>query len=751
MTKTRASRLTRIVVVASALTLGAAACTSDDPPPRASGGFLGLRSAPVALQSDRDCAAVLDDFQTFAEPVMVDSFAGVGFGLDDTAGTTAVAASESATDGDRAAGALPATGDNGGGTGGDSSQTNTQEEGIDEPDVVENDGTNVYVVDGSELVVLDGATAAVLSRTELGTWGAQLLLQDDRLLVISGGGYAYAVAEDVAVAAESDPATGAAEPSDEGKLIAPDQDPDAGTTEPSPMPTDPPEFAAGTIVQLFDVSDPASPAIVETTELEGYHVATRVVGGVARVVVSTYPEFHTMPMPAVASDGAESSRIALADQVEQQIDETTIDDWLPQFRTTAAGDDPVQGSAVSCESVFVPEVNAGVTETSVMRFDFDGGFDPAETTTVVAETATVYASPTTLYLAANRWIPFEDQAGVAAEEFRTALHAFDLSGDGAAAHIGAGDIAGTVLNQYSLSEFEGHLRVATTEGTPWDERTASQSGVRVLRLEGAVLTEVGSVSGLGLTETIQSVRFMGPVAYVVTFRQTDPLYVIDLSDPGAPRAVGELKIPGFSSYLHPTEPGRLVGIGRDADEEGVDQGLLISLFDVTDPTAPRQIQTWTDREAWSNAGFDPKAFLYWAPESALAIPFERYSTVSEPVAEAEAREIEAREAEGDTGSGTSGSGGTVEPAPAPDEPDGTEPAPSDDVATDIAPAPNQELGIMVLDIDDGGITERGLVRADGRYPSRALVVQGRLWSLFEGGVAVSDFGSVASAIFHAYR
>lgn len=665
--------------------MGVAACSSPDPEPASSGpdtGFVGLRgAAPTMLQEGRTCDAVLEDFQTFAPEVLRDvSGDGSGFttgafeqGADDAAeAPTAEADTASAA-----------------GNAGATSDTNTQEAGIDEPDVVETDGDFVYLVDGDRLVILDGATAEVRSQTQLTGHGAQLLLSGDRLLAVTGGyGYGGPVASgnapDVAVATEPPPL----EPGDEPIPVDP---------FPMPTPVEPPSFAAGTVIQLIDVSDRTAPTTLETTELEGQHVSTRVVDGVARVVLSTYPQmvpFADMPVLEEQGPADDSTGDAIADGVAS----TTITDWLPSFRTsTDQGATTVEGQLVDCEDVLVPEVNAGLAETSVLRVDFEDGFDPSHTTTVVAEAGAVYASASTLYLAANRYVSAGDQAGIAAEDWSTAIHAFDLRGDGAAAHIGAGEVPGNTLNQYSLSEHDGHLRIATTEGTPWGGGGDSESAVRVLRLAGDTFTEVGMVGGLGRTETIQSVRFMGPVGYVVTFRQTDPLYVIDLSDPTAPAAVGELKIPGFSSYLHPVGEGRLVGVGRDADLEGNDRGLLLSLFDVSDPTDPQQIQTYTEADAHSAAGHDPKAFLWWAPESVAVVPMERFGASTQQ------------------------------------RPDGF------------------ELGMTVFDVDDSGITERATVTVDGRYPSRALVVQDRLWSVFDGGVFTSNLANPADGVFTGFR
>lgn len=683
-----AHRGIRTFAVLAAVTVAATACSTDGGSPPTSGGqaFQGLRgAAPVALQSDRSCGDVLDDFQSFAPAVLSDQM----FGFAEGGAATASAGFEDVGDDMAAdAGAERAAAPDEAqleAADGSSSDTNTQEAGIDEPDVVENDGEFVYVVDHgpdqAHLVILDGATAEVLSRTPLASYGAQLLLQGDRMLVVTSGGYGYPMPMPVEDGAASDP--------------APDEEPIP--VDPFPMPTEPPGFSAGTVLQLLDVSDRRAPQVVQTTEIEGHHVSTRVVDGVARVVVSSYPDAQPLLEGASLRLGDAGGQDSVRAAMEAGIADTTIDDWLPAFRTTVADAGEVasrtstEGSLVTCEDVFVPEVNAGIAQTSVLRVDFADGFDPADTTTVVAEAGTVYASTSTLYVAANTYVPLQEQGRIVGEDFSTALHAFDLRGEGPAAHLGAGEIPGHLLNQYSLSEHDGYLRAATTEGAPWGGGEDSQSGVRVLQLDGGALVEVGAVTGLGVTETIQSVRFMGPVGYVVTFRQTDPLYVIDLSDPSAPRAVGELKIPGFSSYLHPVGEGRLVGIGRDADLDGRDQGLLVSLFDVADPTAPAQLQTWTEREAWSIAGDDPKAFLHWAPESAVIVPLERFGS------------------------------GSV------------------------------ESGIVVLDVADSGITERALVTAEGRYPSRALVVQGKLWSLFDGGVVVSDFANPAQGAFTGFR
>ena len=143
----------------------------------------------------------------------------------------------------------------------------------------------------------------------------------------------------------------------------------------------------------------------------------------------------------------------------------------------------------------------------------------------------------------------------------------------------------------------------------------------VLERDGRELRVVGSVAGLGEGEQIFAVRFMGEIGYVVTFRQTDPLYTIDLSDPTAPKVVGELKILGYSAYLHPIGEGLLLGVGQDADEQGRTSGTQVSVFDVSDLANPIRIHQYTFPEfSRSQAEFDHHAFLYWPPTGIAVLP-----------------------------------------------------------------------------------------------------------------------------------
>ena len=180
-----------------------------------------------------------------------------------------------------------------------------------------------------------------------------------------------------------------------------------------------------------------------------------------------------------------------------------------------------------------------------------------------------------------------------------------------------GTVPGFILNNYALSEHNGDLRVASTEEAPWS--TPGASRVSVLRQDGARLVQVGAVTGLGEEgERIYGVRFMGERGYIVTFRQTDPLYTLDLSNPTAPRVAGQLKIPGYSAYLHPVGENQLLGIGREGT------AVKTSLFDVSNLAAPTEVTKLLIPSSTTSVEEEPHAFLYWAPKNLMVMPVQSY-------------------------------------------------------------------------------------------------------------------------------
>ena len=252
---------------------------------------------------------------------------------------------------------------------------------------------------------------------------------------------------------------------------------------------------------------------------------------------------------------------------------------------------------------------------------------------VVTIGGTIYSSASTLYVSTIKGNFFNGPVPVGVRtapirpqtpqpNTKTALHAFDLAPADGASYLASGEVPGMLLNQFSMSEFDGVLRVATT--TPNEGfGTRQESAVYAMNRNGRSIDVIGKVGGLGRNELIYAVRFLGELGYIVTFRQTDPLYVIDLRNPRAPRIAGELKIPGYSAYLHPMAPGYLIGVGQDATDAGQRLGTMLQVFDVRDPYNPRQ-SAKLRVGGNSEAEYNHRAFLWWPRTADVFVPNTNY-------------------------------------------------------------------------------------------------------------------------------
>jgi hypothetical protein len=283
---------------------------------------------------------------------------------------------------------------------------------------------------------------------------------------------------------------------------------------------------------------------------------------------------------------------------------------------------------VRCRQVRRMKAFTGLGTLTVLTLDMSGArpmLPAVDADALMTSGDTVYASEDRLYVASERWLGSDPSRAEVLDEAATGLHAFDTTRPGETAYAGSGEVPGYLLNQWSLSEHEGVLRAATTSMPPWQSRARSESAVRTLEERDGRLVEVGRAGGLGRGERIYAVRFMGPIGFVVTFRQVDPLYTLDLSDPRAPKVVGELKVPGYSAYLHPLGDGLLLGIGQDATEEGRTTGVQLSLFDVSDLRNPvRLAHRGLGASTYSEVEDDHHAFLWWGPDKLAVIPVHRY-------------------------------------------------------------------------------------------------------------------------------
>lgn len=199
-------------------------------------------------------------------------------------------------------------------------------------------------------------------------------------------------------------------------------------------------------------------------------------------------------------------------------------------------------------------------------------------------------------------------------DFVTQIHQFDVSDPEQARYVASGQTQGRLLNSYAMSAADGRLRVATTR----QNGGTTDNAIVVLAPRGQELTEVGQVGGLGAGEQIYAVRFLGDVAWVVTFRQVDPLYAVDLSDPTRPTVRGEPKLPGFSTFLLPLPGDRLLGVGETTDGPG--GGTKLALFDISDLSAPRLVDDEITAGTSPLVSSDPHACLWWAPTGLVVVP-----------------------------------------------------------------------------------------------------------------------------------
>jgi uncharacterized secreted protein with C-terminal beta-propeller domain len=462
----------------------------------------------------------------------------------------------------------------------DHSVTNTHEAGVDEPDLVKTDGRRILTVSGGVLRVVDAATRRVTGSVDLNPEGgiadnADLLLSGDHALVLTR------------------------------------------TITPLPLPVRPNGIMDriggpdGFLLLMVDLT--GAPRVIGRYTFDGSLVDARQVGSTARVVVRSNPR---LPFRV---DGNRPDQQRIADN-RDVIDSAPVEQWLPSYSVDSGGRRTT--GRVDCHAVSRPDSYSGASLLTVLTFDVAaptlGTGDP---TSVVADGDTVYANGPSLYVASDdRWrvspMVLRGRPPTRIPE-QTRVYRFDISGSGRPRYVAGGSVPGWLINQYAMSEWNGRLRVATTLGQPWERTTGSESSVYVL--DGS-LRQIGHVGGLGKGERIYGVRFIGPTGYVVTFRQTDPLYVVDLRTPTSPKVTGELKINGYSAYLHPAGNGRLIGVGQDADDAGRRTGMQVSLFDVTDPARPARLARYAVPNGYTEAEFDPHAFLYWPATGLLVVP-----------------------------------------------------------------------------------------------------------------------------------
>lgn len=509
------------------------------------------------------------------------------------------------------------------------SRTNSQEAASDEADIVKTNGNELFVLSDSGVNIFDIPEAGSLvarAFVPIEGYPVGMLLSGGRLLVISWVG-PWDLASDNPL---NHTGTSAMPGGDPGDGIAM---PDAGYW-----------WSSILKITVIGVSNPSAPVIEREIYTEGDYRAGRLNGDITRIVVygGKYPEMIQMwpdfpisiydgTLTGLARDAAiRAALVELIARNDSRIDRLRLEDFAPL--TVEKDDDsyaPVSLRDAGCQNFWLPDDSFSRGFSAVLTLGLATASEPMKHQYVVSNTSHVYSSEDALVLAddsfASWW--FWDQETI---EPLTNLHRFSLEG-GATSYAGSGRVEGLILNQFSLSMQGDRLRVAATTGGNswwWSTQLPSppENHVYVLSGETSLETE-GHLGGIAIGERIWAARFLGDKGFLVTFRNIDPLWTVDLSDPAQPEIIGELEVPGVSTYIHPLNGGNhLLTVGFSGDETGLDWTTQIALFDVSDFGTPVQQSTFAPGGGggWSEAIWEHKAFQYWEPRSLLALPYEIY-------------------------------------------------------------------------------------------------------------------------------
>ncbi len=604
------NRLFTVTAAASALALSACSDTNNSTPQQPI-----VVQNQVALTAVGSCAELetyLEDSVIEQMNVHLDSLKEGHYGWWGWFGG-GPAVLEGATD-DFARAPTPASGDSDSGDAPtDYTETNNQVEGVDEADFVKTNGTHIFVLSGQKLYMVKSWPAESMTMTasvSIDGYPSQMLLDDAGNVVV----FSY---------------------------FHPSYDTDALYWC---------NWGCGnrvmTKVTVLSTADDTLD-VIHQVYLHGSYADARGIDTSVRVImrdyvampegVRWYPE-NFAGNPGDNKEAWEAAIEATKASNAALIRAQTLDDWVPEDYYADG-----EGNRITlprdCQSFSRSNAPVRMGIATVGTINITGGNVSLSKTSVLGEVGEIYASADALYIANFHWWwwPQDNQRN------HTYFHKFDISNPNRAVYSASGVVDGYPLNQFAMDEHDGYFRVATTidewklrdgaEG-PWDFDFRTYNRVTVFAEQDGALSEVGRTRDLAERERITAARFIGDKGYLVTFEQIDPLFTLDLSNPAEPSILGELKIPGFSSYLHPLDENHLLAIGVDLpepDENGFiawnQRSMKLSIFDVSDMTQPTEkfVELVGTAYGWSEATWDHKAFNYFGARSMLAIPFSDFS------------------------------------------------------------------------------------------------------------------------------
>lgn len=500
------------------------------------------------------------------------------------------------------------------------SSTNNQVEGVDEPDFIKNDSRYLYVLADGKLKVVQAwpaASSQVVGSLPIPGTPRRLVLEGDRALVFSHL------------------------PSSQGDQVgAPGWRPPECTYG-----YDCDFVGDGTLLQLtwVDLKDRAHPRALRSVRFQGTYITARRVGSAVHTVVT----FPGPKVPTVASwpediASCDSDKVytekeiragfkRLREENTRILKEADFTLPLPRFVEQPVGDGgniaPLPYALAECDSFYVSHAGDPASFLTLVSTDL-GELETLKATVVVGRPGAVYSNGESLYVSARHsqestsggWF-FPRESGI--QEAST-VHRFSLSAQPPASEYrGSVAVKGRVLNQFAMDEHAGHFRIATTTGhLPSPD---VHSTLTVLKPRDSGFQQVGQLDHLAPSEDIRSARFDGERGFVVTFKKTDPLFVLDLKNPAEPKVAGELKIPGFSTYMHLLDENHLLSIGYDAQDMGdfaFFQGVLLQVFDIGTPSTPtlKHKTVIGTRGSSSEALTQHLAFNYFRQKQLLALP-----------------------------------------------------------------------------------------------------------------------------------
>jgi uncharacterized secreted protein with C-terminal beta-propeller domain len=499
------------------------------------------------------------------------------------------------------------------------STTNTQVAGVDEADFMKNDGTRIFLLSGDSLYAATSwppADLAATGKLKIEGWPQSMFLDGNTVAVFSA---VYV-------------------PGPDPGMACPDMVPGGpGGLRPRPTCFD------STLVKVtvVDVTDLHAPKAISEQYLPGYASAARRVGSTVRLIVPDgvhwpkglkwFPDWD--PEFATNHDKFVAAIDALENADEAIIRNTPAQSWFPPG-TRKLQDGSVVDVSYQCTDFWVPNAPERLGLLTVATFDLSNPAQPPERTSIFGDPGVVYATAQNLYVASSHWWWWPGPG----QKSHTYVHQFDISDPVATTYVASGGVDGWVADQFALDEWNGHLRVAATtwvqpqpDGPAMGLAPRIGNHLAVLERSGKRLAQVGDTDQLVAGESIYATRFVGPSAFVVTFRQIDPLVTVDVSDAAHPKKVAELTLPGFSTYLQPIDDGHLLALGVDLPPpdpvtgtvDGNLRALQLSVFDVSDlahPARTAQMRVGT-MWAWSEASYDHHAFNWYPQRNLLAIPF----------------------------------------------------------------------------------------------------------------------------------